>query len=76
MAFYENSQTTKLQRGDSVWFWSFADEAKPERRRGVVSGFKLATEGEVVRVHISDASLNESAMLLTRSVRLVKARES
>ena len=45
MALYENSQTTNLQIGDSVWFWSYADEAKPERRRGVVSGFTLATEG-------------------------------
>ncbi|MGI9520125.1 MAG: hypothetical protein ACR2PG_00620 [Hyphomicrobiaceae bacterium] len=65
MAFYENSQTTKLQIGDSVWFWSYADEAKPERRRAVESGFTQATEGEVVRVRISDAAVKESAMLLT-----------
>ena len=76
MAFHENSQTTNLQIGDSVWFWSFADEAKPERRCGVVSGFTLATEGEAVRVRISDAAVNESAMVLTSSVRLVKAGES
>ena len=73
MAFYENSETTNLQIGDSVWFWSYADEANPERRCGVVIGFTLATEGEVVRVRISDAAVNESSMLLTSSVRLVKA---
>ena len=66
MAFYEYSQTTNLRIGDSVWFWSYADEAKPERRRGVVSGFTLGTEGEVVRVRLSEAPIKESAMLLTR----------
>ena len=73
MAFYEYSTTTNLQIGDSVWFWSYANEACPERRRGVVTGFTVATEGEVVRVRISDATVNESSMLLTSSVRLVKA---
>ena len=76
MAFYENSETTNLQTGDNVWFWSYADEANPERRCGAVSGFTLATEGEVVRVRIIDAAVFESAMLLTSSVRLVKAGES
>ena len=75
MALYENSETTNLQAGDSIWFWSCADEANPERRCGVVSGFTLATEGEVVRVRVSDATVNESAMLRTSSVRLVKAWE-
>jgi hypothetical protein len=76
MVFYETSETTNLQTGDNVWFWSYADEANPERRCGVVSGFTLATEGEVVRVRIIDAAVIESAMLLTSSVRLVKAGES
>jgi hypothetical protein len=76
MAFYENSETTNLQIGDSVWFWSYADEANPERRCGVVTGFTLATEGEIVRVRIRDAAVKESSMLLTSSVRLVKAGES
>ncbi len=76
MVFYESSETTNLQTGDKVWFWSYADEANPERRCGVVSGFTLATEGEVVRVRIIDAAVIESAMLLTSSVRLVKAGES
>ncbi len=75
MVFYEISETTNLQTGDSVWFWSYADEANPERRCGVVSGFTLATEGEVVRVRIIDAAVIESAMLLTSSVWLVKAEE-
>jgi len=75
MAFYENSESANLQTGDNVWFWSYADEANPERRCGVVTGFTLATEGEIVRVRISDAAVNESSMLLTSSVRLVKAGE-
>ena len=68
MAFYENSETTNLQTGNSVWFWSYADETNPERRCGVVTGFTLATEGEVVRVRIIDAAVNESAMLPITSV--------
>ena len=31
-------------------FWSYADEANPERRCGVVTGFTLATEGGFVEI--------------------------
>ena len=40
-----------------------------------MTGFTLATKGEIVRVRISDAAVKESSMLLTSSVRLVKAGE-
>lgn len=49
-------------------FWSYADEANPVQRCGVVLGFAMAPEGEVARVRADDAPANESSVLLVSSV--------